>query len=106
MKHIVIIVVLIIISGTVLIFASEEYRCEATGGHWGKLYPIDEKYCNPSTSDSGKECTDVSQCEGFCQAKIDAVMESKESGTCSEYTLYSGCTQEIMNGTVFGPWCY
>lgn len=99
----------VIIGGIILIaiigyFASEEYRCKVSGGHWGQLSLDPQKYCNPATLDAGKECTDESQCDGYCEAKRNAVIGSKDIGMCSEYELESGCTTAIVNGTVFS-WC-
>jgi hypothetical protein len=55
-------------------------------------------FCNLLTSDFGKECTDSSQCEGYCIAEN----ENSNSGKCSEYDmLEDGCGWlEVVNGEV------
>jgi len=100
----VIIGLIAIVTGVILIPVLEEYRCEVSGGHWGRLSLSPQEYCNPATSDAGKECTDESECQGYCEAKRDAVIGSEDVGMCSEFKSYSGCTTAILNGIVLS-WC-
>jgi len=95
------------ITGIGLIVVSDQTRCEITGGYWGFMSSEDPtKSCNPSTSDAGKECTDSSQCEGFCKAEEGLEIYSEATGICSQHVLYAGCTWEIKNGLVEPPWCF
>jgi len=106
-KPVVIIGMVLGIVGIGLIVISDQTRCEITGGYWGFISSDDlTKTCNPHTSDEGKECTDSSQCEGFCKAEEGLEIYSEAIGVCSRYVLYAGCTWEIKNGVVEPPWCY
>jgi len=68
---------------------SEQKQCEMEGGLWGiwgNAVPV-VLTCNPSTSDIGKECTDSSQCQSFCQAKEGAQIGIEDTGMCYAYEL-------------------
>jgi len=81
-------------------------QCEITGGLWGiwgNQLPATAS-CNPSTSDGGKECSDSSQCQSFCQAKEGAQIGIEDTGMCYEYEL-AICMQEVRNGAVDAEWC-
>ncbi len=81
-------------------------ECEIAGGLWGiwgnQLSATAS--CNPATSDVGKECTDSSQCQSFCQPNEGAEINSEEDGTCYGYELAT-CMQEVRNGVVDNEWC-
>ena len=81
-------------------------QCEIAGGLWGiwgnQLSATAS--CNPATSDVGKECTDSSQCQSFCQANEGAEINSEEAGKCYGYEL-TICMQEVRNGVVDAEWC-
>ena len=83
-----------------------ENTCENEGGLWGIWgNAIDSSpMCNPSTSDGGKECTDSSQCQSFCQANQGAEILSEGAGMCYGYEL-AICMQEVHNGVVQPEWC-
>jgi len=81
-------------------------QCEIAGGLWGiwgNRSPATAS-CNPSTSDVGKECTDSSQCQSFCQANEGAEINSEEAGKCYGYEL-AICMQEVRNSVVDPEWC-
>jgi len=81
-------------------------KCEIAGGLWGiwgNQVPVIE-LCNPSTSDGGKECSDSSQCQSFCQAKEGAQIGIEGTGLCYGYEL-AICLQEVRNGVVDPEWC-
>jgi hypothetical protein len=81
-------------------------QCEIAGGLWGiwsNRSPATAS-CNPSTSDGGKECTDSSQCQSFCQAKEGAQIGIEDTGMCYEYE-FAICMQEVRNGVVDAEWC-
>jgi len=81
-------------------------QCEIAGGLWGiwgnQLSATAS--CNPSTSDGGKECSDSSQCQSFCQAKEGAQIGIEDTGMCYEYE-FAICMQEVRNGVVDAEWC-
>jgi len=81
-------------------------QCEIAGGLWGiwgnQAPAIAE--CNPSTSDGGKECSDSSQCQSFCQAKEGSEINSESVGMCYGYEL-AICMQEVRNGVAQNEWC-
>jgi len=81
-------------------------QCEIAGGLWGiwsNRSPATAS-CNPSTSDGGKECSDSSQCQSFCQAKEGAQIGIEDTGMCYEYE-FAICMQEVRNGVVDAEWC-
>ncbi len=81
-------------------------ECEIAGGLWG-IWGNDSSAsasCNPSTFDVGKECTDSSQCQSFCQANEGSEINSEEAGVCYGYEL-AICMQEVRNGVVEFEWC-
>ncbi len=81
-------------------------ECEIAGGLWdiwGNQLSATAS-CNPATSDVGKECTDSSQCQSFCQANEGAEINSEEAGTCYGYEL-AICMQEVRNGVIDFEWC-
>ncbi len=60
--------------------------------------------CNLPTSDKGKECTDSSQCESFCQAKEGAEIGSEGTGICYGYQ-WDYCQQAVRGGIVQSMEC-
>ena len=81
-------------------------QCQLSGGLWGiwgNAVPSSAE-CNPSTSDQGKECTDSTQCQSFCQAKEGSEINSEDTGMCYGYEL-AICMQEVQNGVVQPEWC-
>ena len=72
-------------------------------GIWGNAVPSSAE-CNPSTSDQGKECTDSTQCQSFCQAKEGSEINSESTGMCYGYAL-AICMQVVQNGVVQPEWC-
>jgi len=75
-------------------FPSTEQDCIAKSGVWAihGLSPM--KSCNLPTSDKGKTCTDVDECEGTCLGDVPTAT----SGTCSEWRLTFGCQILLMQG--------
>ena len=79
--------------------------CDKTGGKFFQpFHPERGPLCNLRTSDLGMECTNSSQCESYCQAKVGAEIGSVESGLCYGYQMAS-CMQEVRNGVVDPMWC-
>jgi len=85
---------------------ANQKQCKDIDGLWGIWgnQPSLTASCNPATSDVGKECTDSSQCQSFCQANEGAEINSEEAGTCYGYEL-AICMQEVRNGVVEFEWC-
>lgn len=75
-------------------FPATEEECVAKNGVWAihGLSPM--KSCNLPTSDKGKTCTDVDECEGTCLGDVPTA----SSGTCSEWRLTFGCHVVLMQG--------
>jgi len=48
----------------------DKETCLAKNGKWAKIGLFPEEECNLPTSDAGRECSDVSQCEGTCLADL------------------------------------
>ena len=80
--------------------------CESAGGLWNNWsFGVGRgPECNLSTSDAGKECTDYSQCESWCEAREGANTGSQESGFCHGYKL-ANCMHEVIDGVVEQEWC-
>jgi hypothetical protein len=89
----------------------EQYKswCEEQGGYFGYvgLYPVEQ--CNLPTPDGGSNCTDSSECEGMCVARLTPEQDDKitsgealqnMTGTCTSYKKTVGCLAEVINGTV------
>ena len=79
----------------------DEEQCTSLGGEWGRfgLAPFDR--CNLPTKDSGKVCTNGSQCDaGLC------VTESPNgwNGNCPAWKLNFGCLNLLEDGKA-AAWC-
>ena len=61
-------------------------KCEAVGGKI--VNGIIGEVCAMPTSDSGKACNDISECEGLCMG----------DGKCSEWDNNFGCTDVLVEG--------
>lgn len=84
---------------------TDKDSCEAKGGKWEQVdNPSSMPACNLPTTDSGKICTDSSQCESYCQAPSGAATGAKVSGTCFDFTKAT-CMKEIKNGLADAEWC-
>lgn len=65
------------------------------------------------TSDTGKECTDSSQCEGYCTTDLPEIYMKiisengpmEMTGNCSEEYELTGCYSMVKNGFVDGIEC-
>lgn len=75
-------------------FPSTEEECVAKNGVWAIHGFSPMKSCNLPTSDKGKTCTDVDECEGTCLGDVPTAT----SGTCSEWRLTFGCQILLMQG--------
>ena len=80
-----------------------ESDCIAKGGSWTTLglpMPDKPKTCDLKASDSGKFCTDSSECQGICMASESALVGSRTTGQCSVYLSNFGNVRQITKGVV------
>jgi hypothetical protein len=78
-------------------------ECAARGGNWTTLglpYPGKPKVCDLKATDSGKVCSDSSQCQGSCIAPDSVASGVKASGTCSAYVSNFGNVKLVEHGKV------
>lgn len=64
----------------------DDAKCEAGGGKI--VNGIIGEVCAMPTSDAGKACNDISECEGLCLS----------DGKCSEWDNNFGCTDVLVEG--------
>lgn len=74
----------------------EADECRAKGGR----YDADSDICTLYTSDNESECTDNTDCEGWCLASEDLELGSEEAGYCSDKFRPDGCFKFIDKGKV------
>jgi hypothetical protein len=78
-------------------------ECTARGGNWTTLglpYPGKPKVCDLKATDSGKICSDSSECQGSCVAPDSVASGAKTSGTCSAYVSNFGSVKLVEHGKV------
>lgn len=83
-------------------------ECLKKGGVWEKQGPEPFETCDIKTKDGGRECSDVSQCEGTCMVKLsDEEFRSgmkgkkwKHNGICSMWRVTLGCFGIVKKGEV------
>ena len=63
----------------------------------GDCNPATEGICSEPTADAGKPCTDVSECEGWCEPPEGAQRGAEVTGACSARTSAS-CMRWVENG--------
>lgn len=61
-------------------------KCKDSGGK--VVYGMIGEVCAKPTSDVGKACIDISECEGLCMS----------NGKCSEWDNNFGCTEVLVEG--------
>ena len=81
----------------------DKMSCEQQNGKW--FAPDVYGSCLLPTTDLGTECSDSSQCEGYCEAKPEAVPGTDDTGICSSFTN-DICFTPVRNGTVQVTSCY
>ncbi len=84
----------------------EKMECETKGGIMISHGGPSGAACALPTTDVGTECSDSSQCRGFCDAKPDAINVSNYTGSCSKYDRTYSCFNHVRNGTVIARMCY
>ena len=78
-------------------------ECAARGGNWTTLglpYPGKPKVCDLKATDSGKVCSDSSECQGSCVAPDSIASGAKAIGTCSAYVSNFGNVKLVEHGKV------
>lgn len=65
-----------------------QVACERRGDLWAKLPDSMAHTCVKRTRDSGKKCSNSTQCEGECLAR---------SGTCAPYQPLFGCNEILQD---------
>ncbi|MDE2157230.1 MAG: hypothetical protein KGJ32_15300 [Xanthomonadaceae bacterium] len=78
-------------------------ECAARGGNWTALglpFPGKPKVCDLKAADSGKACSDSSECQGSCVAPDNIASGAKASGTCSAYVSNFGNVKIVEHGKV------
>ena len=58
------------------------------------------KVCDLKATDSGKVCSDSSECQGSCVTPDSIASDSKASGTCSAYVSDFGNVKLVEHGKV------
>jgi hypothetical protein len=80
--------------------------CEEKKGEWKKVGMAQIFACILPTSDSGKTCTDGSQCQVACIIKGQKVPTgNKATGQCHSSTRLFGCHAYVNNGKAEGTLC-
>ena len=89
-------------------FQKDKISCEMLGGKWQSIDSPDNRHiCNLPTADGGKECSDSSQCESFCQAKEGTERGQQTTGQCHGWkTSITPCFTTVNNGISEAPSCY
>ena len=93
-------------------FPQNKENCEASGGRWGRIGINPKESCNLPTKDAGKECSDSSECEGFCLVYLTPEQESQIAaypisikGKCASWKITVGCLALVDKGKVNGITC-
>ncbi len=90
-------------------YPSAEYvtQCNEDGGKVVR-YKKDRPYsCTKFYSDSGKTCTDATDCKGRCLSTSKSAKKGMtgQTGQCEADNARYGCRQPIKNGVIQGFWC-
>ena len=72
----------------------DETQCKKVGGNFGPHGKAQMNFCICPASDSGKVCTDNSDCEGYCECKG----KDDTEGRCSAMVNRFGCTCKMNHG--------
>ena len=73
-------------------------ECRTNDGVWKRWGISDEESCNIITTDFGKLCYDIEECQGFCITNCVTSDCLSDVGECSEYKRYFGCTRMWLDG--------
>jgi len=78
-------------------------QCTERGGKW-ILFPMGQFYfCAVETSDSGKACSAVRECQGDC---TPVKSKAAKPGICAPtLPMPSGCSEHIIGGKIISEPC-
>jgi hypothetical protein len=76
-------------------------ECEEQGGRW-EVLGFSGPGCNLPSSDGGKSCTDIKDCEGLCLADNEDTNAQGDElmGVCSEWQSNFGCHEILEKGRI------
>jgi hypothetical protein len=78
-------------------FPNTRAECEARRGNWLGGH---SRMCLVSAMDTGKNCSDSTQCDGLCEASSKAVVGKSAQGTCSNHVREYHCYRPVSRGIV------
>ena len=83
--------------------AQNSAQCAAESGAWEAWGSGEREFCQIPAKDSGKTCTDGSQCSyGLCRSTEDT---PTGTGVCAQYPTEFGCYNIIEHGKVTDKMC-
>lgn len=84
---------------------TDKISCESKGGKRDRFGFAQVWLCNLPTDDTGKACTDSSQCQSGCITdNTNAEPGTSIVGKCYRWTVRLGtCLTYVEGGKVFGP---
>ena len=84
----------------------DQEQCTSAGGTVRGVGMFGTPACVKPFPDSGKSCSDKSECQGLCKAPESAVIGSRSTGACQKDThdVY-GCYNKIERGKVVAGMC-
>lgn len=88
--------------------AMTEAACSIQGGTWQRMGRAGNYACVLTTVDSGKSCTDSSQCEERCLLFVTATPADYGKpavGFCQSTNQPFGCASEVKKGIAQRPLC-
>ena len=89
---------------------AEKAECTAKGGVVGRVGKSRTEVCHERTTDGGKSCTTLSQCESYmCETDLSKLSSEQYRGTapvtgqCAAWTGYwDGCHDIVIDGRYRG----
>lgn len=81
-------------------------QCSAIDGEWRPICMLGKPACVVTYADSGKTCTDSSECSGKCVTPdMGTRPETPTTGVCTATSDPCGCFQLVENGKAGYPLC-
>ena len=86
--------------------AASAGECTSLGGSWRRVGENGAEMCDVPTTDAGKRCRDVAECQSLCQAPAGAEPGKRVGGTCYRSFLTLGtCIARVYNGRAYAAVC-
>jgi len=83
-----------------------EADCLARDGIWSGTGEANVALCSKTIRDSGKPCSDHSQCQTLCKTHSQVEAGHRTTGTCyASYSIRGGCIQGVAHGHAEGIVC-